>query len=193
MGRAAFRVTMAATVGILLAGCASLGPQQGGASKSDPVSPSSSQAPDIFGSGVGQSAGVVRFRIDYPVDVADQPRLAGFADAVFVASVRSSRANQDSPTPSRTLDLVVHAVLKGALKNGDITSAVQLGGFKGRELYIPEGDNLCDSGKTYLFAATSSGGTFNVIARYGDVPVRDVDDPKVEFMREAVAKQVPYR
>lgn len=89
----------------------------------------------------------------YAFDVTDVQLVAGYADAVFIATVEEVREVQSDR--QRTLyDVRVHQILKGTLP--DRITVRQLGYSAGGDRYVVEDQPQLGVGQSYLLATTKA-------------------------------------
>jgi hypothetical protein len=107
-------------------------------------------------------------------DFSDDRRLAGFAQDVFIGRVAGEgRTVAKEPVLETDFSVDVVETIKGSAK-GNVVVA-QTGGYLpgGAELRLMEGDQLLESGRTYLFATrTDAEGRRLLVPQFGDVRVQ---------------------
>lgn len=140
-----------------------------------------------------------RMRASYVIDVGDDRKLAGWADAIFIGKVLENK-HEEYPAgeiPYTRFRVNVEAVLKGQVP--DQVDVLQDGGYSrdGSELYLFQGDQRLGVGSTYLFVGKFDAKlqAYNLVSKYGDIPVtsEDLRNRLVERFRAAVRDQIPYR
>ncbi|MEU9807686.1 hypothetical protein [Mycobacterium sp. NPDC050853] len=140
----------------------------------------------------------------YRIDLGDQRRLAGLADAIFVGTVKEKQDTifRHANIAYTKFTVNIMLVLKGGA-SGAVT-VEQQGGFdaKSNTRYIVKGDRPLATGGAYIFVAMhrEKENTYNVINMYGDIPLTDAEasaatseNPPVAIvkMRDSIANQIP--
>lgn len=143
-----------------------------------------------------QEAGARRVQVNFPINIANRQRLAGFADAVFVGKVESVTPGEERyGTPWTAARVKVQKRLKG---NPPDTANVEQQGGSDRStgrLVLVEGDSLIQQGDTYIVAARASKerGSFVVVPVYGLTRLEaGNDDQAVKDWEAAVAGAIPF-
>ncbi|MGA5535018.1 hypothetical protein [Mycolicibacterium nivoides] len=143
--------------------------------------------------------------MDFPTDLSDPRRLAGYASQISVVTVKSIRPGEERfGTPWTIADVRIELSLKGN-QQGTI-SVLQQGGKRqstGTAVRIG-GDTPLVQGKSYLLSTTGTpGSNQTVIPVYGIKPLTTSDLEKlkttgdtpadeVSDMRRAVTHQIPF-
>lgn len=141
--------------------------------------------------------------LSFAFPVQDQPTLAGFSDAVFVAEVQKKVGQKPltEGVPAGQFRVRVIETLKGEVP-ATVTVTQEGGVEDSGDMLLVEGDPILQEGDTYLFAGRfdTRSGALVVVPRYGDIPldtssaavetrVQSAQHPKVRQMKQSVAQQ----
>ncbi|WP_166548251.1 hypothetical protein [Mycobacteroides sp. CBMA 271] len=150
-------------------------------------------------------AKVVRTAPTYPTDLTDLRKLAGYADAIFVGTVKSTNpADEAHGTPWTVADVETVLNLKG--DNAGTVRIWQQGGIRepsGTVVLVGD-DELLLKDISYVFATVRGAEKQTLIAVYGDVPISaddlarlratgDMSSGMIGRLRAAVSNPVEFR
>ena len=132
----------------------------------------------------------------YPVtNLADDRRLAGIAENVFVGRVDEVLRVREGTVPETEYRVTVLASIKGTLSESVVVN--QEGGYlSDGSAVIMEGDRLLERGASYLFATRRHPdlGFHTLVPRYGDLRMdgRAEQATLVARFTRAVAEQIAF-
>lgn len=143
---------------------------------------------------------------DFPTDLSDVRKLAGYATNIFVGSVKSAEPSDEKyGTPWTAADVEIVVNLKGATKG--TVRVLQQGGVrkKAETVVLLGNETLLTTGHSYILSTLSNGpGEQTLIPVWGNKPIStsdlesiknsgDTPSGTITKLRDAIANQVPYR
>lgn len=149
----------------------------------------------------------VRTAPSYPTDLSDKRKLAGYADSIFVGTIKATNPAPEEKygTPWTIADVEVVLSLKGA--NSGVIKVRQQGGIRepsGTVVLVGD-DELLLKDVTYIFATVGKAGSQEtLIPVYGDIPITneelsslkssgDVSSGMIGRLRAAINNPIPYQ
>lgn len=139
------------------------------------------------GSGEDQASGPTKTaHVSHSFDVTDQRAVAGWSDRIFVGTVEAKTGSKSrvKDLPAGQWKVRVKETIKGPQLQ--VQTVSQTGGKDADgTVILMDGDPILVKGKTYIFAGRYDPRTDTVVvvSKYGDVPVSDVADTKVNAMK----------
>lgn len=127
-------------------------------------------------------------------DFRDDRRLAGGVHDIFVGRVVSKAGNKSlQRLPETQFQVDVLETIKGNLSGTVVVN--QLGGYRGNQLVLFEGDKLLEIGKTYLFATRNhpEEDWHTLVSGYGDLLISNEAGRAslTARFRKAVNEEIP--